>query len=85
MKCYTFRYKYTDYVRVPDGIMDTRFSHTEVSVREFSVVVPSDRDRDIAETYCRTYGGNSRDKAFEIISICEMDIHAIIPSPMTRL
>jgi len=82
MVALTFSYMSTDYIRVATcGGMDSEFSHTAVTEKELTVVVPEDNDywRTAARNYVERYSGNIHDKAFAHIgSIRTKEVSAIL-------
>lgn len=73
MKCFVITYQFTEYVRVPDGPMETKFSHTEVSRATKRIVAPC---REHAEIEVRR--PRAKDPAFHILSCEEFEIDAIV-------
>jgi len=75
-------------IRVPDGIMDTKFSHMELQQFTLTVVVPNGDTywRLQAISYLKRYSGNSDDPAFKFHCILKIiPIHAIMHEPTKRL
>lgn len=69
----SFKHTYTAYMATED-------SHVEVKERTISIVVPEATDlwRVVALTWCGEYAGNCRDDAFEMLSVTETKVDAIM-------